>query len=1161
MTSVDNAQMKLLMGPGIFHLTVRPSHEMSKSDLITLLAINPQVKQALNNMISETGSECPIEKNPYPKDPPMGHIKWCVDNFDSMEPTIQQSIRDFLEVVMATDFFKGLTVSKKRMERVWRIRFSMVTPGAPSTQPIPGQGGQAYSGQYTPANTWTRREIEKQGNVEPVSNLSIENSKGELKATHHPDATRENKAIPTIVDIREAMTDESTFLPTPSTQNSLSVPTVSGERDMVRAKKAPTQLDNYQDKKLDRKAMSLKRKRPEVTTASAASHKAGTVLASQVVRQEPRNLPNIADWKKQEGFRWSGGGGASSTPMKRVTFAPTSSHIPAPTYAPVQPNLESSTDVSGTTTETAAPTLPPSYMAELIGAEPDIADWVKSHQGVDDKSIGYLEQLKEKGKEIVRDYGINSFKTFLISVGGAYAIPIVLAIDELPKTDKEDMVEKAINYVEYVLTEMEKQEIERRDNNILNGAIIPALKTSFGAYSRVDYALAQILYGGVDFKKKYGRDRTWSEWWNSADEPQTQQGGGSTFEALAPSLSSTAMADSGVGGTSMAGGGPGVASLPTLKQGGFPGSRAAFGEDDPTSLHPPHHMIPHETTTPGTTGVAPKSWIPDAIANTFRNIGGGSVRAAVAVGSAVAGAVAAVAASRTPTDPPIPTVNDLPPPSPSTTRTTTTPAPTTPMPTPNRGIFKPDPEVAKRAAAQRAKLVAEKKYQRQEKRDELMNSDSGEGKRFFLGALHLRAQSQDTREKRISTLKNRVQFIKGLANAEPVSVIDYGGGREVAFFLTSNGKIRKVDFLPPGGRDSKDTSRDLPSNSGTTLGGGVLEGGATEPSALSKNNAKQTHFAATINTHDLPELNQRINNGRNGFSSNLDEILDTIENGKYGSADEDEVDPDTGTHINLGFRNKRHLLSTVDDGTSDTSTNRPPSDRNGTGSFTPGSAQGAPQGVTSTGLPGTESASGIGVPAQDARSNLIPVSADLNTLRASFTEGGADEVSKLNNDPTLLLVNKLGWAAFNNYTWEPNQEFDNTLNAWNMLDSIRHFTYPNDQEELLPSLAIDAKNEQMNRRQSEAFSIPKEIEPYTAEQFFDTVPPPYGPEGPDSHYGAFQDVYMMDWYSMPNDNPWKTFTQVEGSQLPDTLLENSDFVVGNDWSSVQNKNQFLQNVI
>jgi hypothetical protein len=82
MTSMDSAQMKVLMGPGIFHLTVKPAHEMGRSDLITLLAINPQVKQALNSMMAETGGKCPLAQNPYPKDPVLGDVKWCVNNFE-----------------------------------------------------------------------------------------------------------------------------------------------------------------------------------------------------------------------------------------------------------------------------------------------------------------------------------------------------------------------------------------------------------------------------------------------------------------------------------------------------------------------------------------------------------------------------------------------------------------------------------------------------------------------------------------------------------------------------------------------------------------------------------------------------------------------------------------------------------------------------------------------------------------------------------------------------------------------------------------------------------------------------------------------------------------------------------------------------------------------
>lgn len=185
----------------------------------------------------------------------------------------------------------------------------------------------------------------------------------------------------------------------------------------------------------------------------------------------------------------------------------------------------------------------------------------------------------------------------------------------------------------------------------------------------------------------------------------------------------------------------------------------------------------------------------------------------------------------------------------------------------------------------------------------------------------------------------------------------------------------------------------------------------------------------------------------------------------------------------------------------------------------------------------------------------------LPLLRPSFAEGGADIITDINKDKTLELYNRLTWQAFNNYGWEANEEFDNPFHTMNYIDLARRFGGPLDKEELLTTMAIQAIEEE-HASNKVAYNIPEEVKRDGEALLLDTRGGvPLNTLTRDETNEQFHDVYMPPWIEVPEDSGWKQFTQVEGTQLPDSMLRNSTRLSGNDWPKLAMENAFIYNTV
>jgi hypothetical protein len=182
-------------------------------------------------------------------------------------------------------------------------------------------------------------------------------------------------------------------------------------------------------------------------------------------------------------------------------------------------------------------------------------------------------------------------------------------------------------------------------------------------------------------------------------------------------------------------------------------------------------------------------------------------------------------------------------------------------------------------------------------------------------------------------------------------------------------------------------------------------------------------------------------------------------------------------------------------------------------------------------------------------------------LRPMFREGDADIIMRENANEEQLKINRLAWQQFNNYSWEANEEADNPLHAMNIIDETRRFYDPLDKDELMPD-QCRAAIELSYDASKEVFSTPENAIMETDSLVLDTRG-----DGnlttltPDETLGQFHDVYMDTWFRIPESSPWKEFTQIEGTQLPDSMLENPKLWAPNDAPSLRFKNGYIYSTL
>lgn len=190
--------------------------------------------------------------------------------------------------------------------------------------------------------------------------------------------------------------------------------------------------------------------------------------------------------------------------------------------------------------------------------------------------------------------------------------------------------------------------------------------------------------------------------------------------------------------------------------------------------------------------------------------------------------------------------------------------------------------------------------------------------------------------------------------------------------------------------------------------------------------------------------------------------------------------------------------------------------------------------------------------------NRMIENAYVPTLRLFFNEGDANIVNRVNNNPTAVQGSRDVWYDMNSYDWETNNEQDNDLYVMNIVDEARRFSGTLDREELMPKMASEATQESYNCHPKEVFSFPADQTIDAASIMLDVRGgAALTPLTEDQTEDTFHDVYIPDWVSIPNNSPWKRFTQIEGTQMSDSYLRDPSKFSSNDAFFDRNENAFI----
>lgn len=1190
---------------------------MSKGDLMGLLANNPKVIEATNSMISSTEGKCPPELNIYPKDPPLGDVKYVIDTWRKQAPTTQEAVREFINVIMDTSQFKALHISGKRIEQSWRLKFGIIAKKGPTNQPLPGQAGQHYVGQYVPAQSWIRHETEKQGNAKIVSNLSEEVGQGDLINTAHPDVYCDNQAVPSITSLHESMTDLSTAAcyPADLLGKTREQPRI-GEADTKIMKDHPTELASHQDKHKDTKNLKRKgvsipayskketqlsiydKKLPETKQLESKRPSLGNLVAIGASR-----ITNMTEELKGDDdselfyFEPIASEDKEETKSRAPTPIPDDARAPTPTqYFPPTSRGRTPTSRGPTPTPTQEPTLSEEqtlsffgpiehpkfrkhldtrrddhHLEQFLKREKRISDWEDTHL--------IAPQVSAQPRELENQEMVTPDTPGIMwHVPGAVALPplagpnIPRSVSEIsdinerrsahsrptddPTNDKKVKLMGGPTQLEGIMDYRRDQrgkgtmlshekghepvgiDPELRDNDVFfnrggegaqetkgeyelietsakKGHIVEMLKKVLNAgASTVDEALAILGFAGQALSDITADAREVIHTFITRvnDGAVAAATDVKKKEELIRTMADYVMIAVASNTAPTASTTKSQTSVTTNQQTGTGGNSSAGGG--------PGQQDITNNQTPSSTPAAPEAQPPQPGSTDNK---GSTNQGQLNPVSTETKQISDSASGRN-EDPPA-----------------------------------PDPGLGRNNSGRVGHGLHE--------------TPRVDTKKHLLGARLSNADYRKNAEAVLDSLETRDAKKEDKKGVYRQSGVAYRWvGNPLHRYITSgkhDSAVAFINSLPANGRQrnrlidkfNEDYDNNF-INLYTSLSQKHDERHPYDdnpllflPELIASNRAYLKHGQYPTKP-TLPQNKRKTgidfeNKHAPGRTPQENVDIRKRNENKYIAENRDleetKRQQDYENEQNLpGADETRGLISKdAIKAKEDRYTQR---DARGQGASIKNLDQNGNQTALTGSLEGTAN--------NDPRSNLIQVEANQSMLRPSFPEGGANKVLEINNDPSLQLIDRLEWQAFNNYTWEANEESDNLLKGMNLVDDWRRFKGMNDQEELLPQMAADADAESYNTRM-EAFSLPENMAADTAEEMWDIVPPPYNIEGPISVENAFHDVYIPDWHSIPEDSPWKKMTQVNGTQLPDSQLKNSGRVMGNDWSSGRWENDYL----
>lgn len=241
MAATVKRQLKDLLSSAFLKVNLRSDGDMPRGQLITMLANDKQVVDSLQRLYNSVCESCPPDLLKGFKDPMMGHIWHAIKDYSNAGSTGQSAIQNFLGTMFKSEAYKQLKASGKHNERALRSKFGLNPSPEKFRENKPVHAGESYAGQPTPSDTGIRHQTEKAGDALIPSNLSHDQGKGYTDGQAPPDAFMENQSLPKVVSIRDAMSDIASSAPTKDMDYETNIQTHDTKKDQKAMKDHKTQ--------------------------------------------------------------------------------------------------------------------------------------------------------------------------------------------------------------------------------------------------------------------------------------------------------------------------------------------------------------------------------------------------------------------------------------------------------------------------------------------------------------------------------------------------------------------------------------------------------------------------------------------------------------------------------------------------------------------------------------------------------------------------------------------------------------------------------------------------------------------------------------------------------------------------------------------------------
>lgn len=1148
-------QLAQILSPKVLGVSVSRDGDVNRGVFISQLCNDQSVVDSLADLYGAVAEYCPSDMNCY-KDPAVGDVWWTMHHWKEAGETKKAAMSGFLQNMFSSKAWKLLKASGRNNEGRLRRKFNMTPKGVTFKEPMPQRGGQSYLTQPTPSQATTRHQREKAGDAVVPSNLSAEQGKGELRADATPDAFMSNQSLPIEVSIHDQAEGAlATSEPTMDMKHTTYMKAHGTKKDMKLMKKRPTMdtdsLPHYKRSRAD--AM--------VEAADSENH-----TGDGVVTRDGQNQLNVTT------YQTTGQGTGGKTTMGGV---PDTVRHPTP--------------------GSSLPTVIPSE-------EEERKELSEEEEKISDVTVADSAKDEVKNRLVRSDSGIITTRDWRAS--SAYAVARDSEV-EPPASDEErkklgkpkgrakaDLFSGGTSKLTTSRADESKHNRGQRGINKTGKVRVPKSGASDKSERKVHHtrsrsaSIGDLVFGAIPSPEKTGglSSIPSSPADKMADDPEILvETGGSSKKSAVAHAKSMLQVDQGPASIARV-----IAYLIGAGIAAEEAKKVVTATKDliNTTVDSGKEVVKNITDPNPTSGSSSSSSVDPATARTGKK-------------QNLLGRAYVTPHDQEPAKPPISIANSG----------YSSVDQNALQPTDSFGITSVFSEMVKGDKQGEQETSWRDKFGRhseqagagaKSKQSVNASSSSSSSSPATDNDWHVRKKKQHERQQQQTALQPESQGTSGSSLTETSSTTKgqwYNDIRATNLFVLS-GKLKTAERRRKVAHQAWEDAKTL-----------------DEKRIATENIQEAAHTKLEIHNQQQIILDQLRNDPEYKIQmAGLD--VDTVNKNyfakKYGMVvEEKEAEEEKGLHLGeehkleepdeaedltLGPKSSDSKIKTATKAGTAMGRVLPPGtiDSRGsstfqpTGTLNPGQQPSTPVPVPNSYINGQQpdgktnfsdykhndtqrekaynqfqKENGSGTTFNDSKkgeSNTVSQpeeAAYMPTLRLFFTEGDANIVTRVNENPEAKKMNRLVWRELDNYDWETNEEDDNDLHIMNLVDEARRFYAPLDRDEFIPKQCKEAI-QYMYDISNEVFEIPKNVEIDGDCLILDTRGGGnLTPMTADETDTQFHNVYMPPWIDIPASSPWKKFTQVEGSQLPDSMIENPNRFAPNDAPALRFQNSFI----